>query len=99
MRPVLTLVIMLAALTPEAVGAIFTVKQGTVFYSVPSRSEATKLDLPEVRVHVPPLRDSQGFCLFKLVYKIADRDRAGLPQKAWARCVSTDTNVDLLIPD
>lgn len=99
MRPVLTLVIMLAALTPEAVGAIFTVKPGTVFYSVPSRSEATQLDLPEVRVHVPPMKESKGFCLFRLVYKIADRDRAGLPEKAWARCVSTVTNVDFLIPN
>lgn len=99
MRLVLTLALMLAALTPKTMAAIFTVQPGTAFYSAPNRSEATKLDLPEVRVHVPPLRDSQGFCLFKLVYKIADRDRAGLPQKAWARCVSTDTNVDLLIPD
>ena len=99
MRPVLILLPLLPALAPQAVAAVFTVQPGTAFYSAPSRSEATKLDLPEVRVHVPPLRDSQGFCLFKLVYKIADRDRAGLPQKAWARCVSTDTNVDLLIPD
>ena len=99
MRPVLILLPLLAALTPEAVAAIFTVQPGTEFYSAPSRSEAAKLDLPEVRVHVPPLRDTKGFCQFKLVYKIADRDRPGLPEKAWTRCVSTGTNVDLLIPD
>lgn len=99
MRPALILLPLLAALAPKAVAAIFTVQPGTVFYSAPSRSEAAKLDLPEVRVHVPPLRDTQGFCQFKLVYKIADRDRPELPQNAWARCISTDTNVDLLIPD
>ena len=99
MRPVLTLVPMLVALAPKAMAAIFTVQPGTAFYSAPTGSEAAKLDLPEVRVHVPPLRDSKGFCQFKLVYKIADHDRPGLPQTAWARCVSTDTNVDLLIPD
>ena len=99
MRPILTLVLMLAAMAPKAMAAIFTVQPGTVFYSAPSRSEATQLDLPEVRVHVPPLRDSKGFCQFKLVYKIVDRDRTGLPQTAWARCVSTETNVDYLIPD
>ena len=99
MRPVLILLPLLPALAPQAVAAVFTVQPGTEFYSAPSRSEAAKLDLPEVRVHVPPLRDTKGFCQFKLVYKIADRDRPGLPQNAWARCVSTETNVDLLIPD
>ena len=99
MRPVLILLPLLPALAPQAVAAGFTVQPGTEFYSAPSRSEAAKLDLPEVRVHVPPLRDTKGFCQFKLVYKIADRDRPGLPQTAWARCISTDTNVELLIPD
>jgi len=82
-----------------ATAAIFTVKAGTRFYSKPEQSELYELDLPEVRVHVPPLRDTRGFCQFRLVYKIADRDQPGLPTTGWARCVSTDRNVDLLIAD
>ena len=82
-----------------ATAAIFTVKAGTRFYSKPELNDLYKLDLPEVRVYVPPLRDTRGFCQFRLVYKIADRDQPGLPRTGWARCVSTEKNVDLLIPD
>ena len=75
----------------QAKAAIFTVKPGSIFYSKPEKSEKYRLDLPEVRVQVPPLRDAKGFCLFDLVYKISDRDNPNLPKSGWARCVSTDT--------
>ena len=82
--------IMLATLIPEASAAIFTVKPGTVFYSKPEKSEQFKLNLPEVRVHVPPVQDSKGFCRFKLIYKISDRDNPSLPSHGWSRCIVTD---------
>lgn len=90
---------LLVSFVPSVEAAIFTVKPGTRFYSQPKASEKYLLDLPEVRVHVPPLRDALGFCQFKLVYKIVDRDNPALPATGWARCVSTMTNVDNLIPD
>ena len=36
------------------------------------------------------MKDAAGFCQFKLIYKIADRDNPELPATGWARCVSTD---------
>ena len=69
-------------------------KSKTNFYSAPNASDATLLMLPEVRVHIPPIKDGKGFCEFKLMYKIADRFNSALPKTAWARCVS----IDKLIP-
>jgi hypothetical protein len=85
---------LLIAIAPQAEASIFSVKSNTNFYSAPHASEATRLRLPEVRVHVPPIKDNQGFCEFKLMYKIADRSNSALPKSAWARCVS----IDQLIP-
>ena len=85
---------LLIAIAPQAEASIFSVKSNTNFYSAPNASEATRLRLPEVRVHVPPIKDNQGFCEFKLMYKIADRSNSALPKTAWARCVS----IDQLIP-
>ena len=82
------------AIAPQAGASIFTVKPNTRFYSAPNASEQTLLILPEVRVHIPSIKDHQGFCEFKLMYKIADRSNSALPQTAWARCVS----IDQLIP-
>ena len=96
MRSVLIAALLLFCSTPEAVAGIFTVKPGTIFYSKPERSETNQIQLPEVRVRIPPLQDARGFCLFKLVYKIADRDNPSFPKTAWARCVSIDTSVEML---
>ena len=91
MRSIPTALIMSATLlAPGASAAIFTVKPGAVFYSQPDKIEKFKLNLPEVRVHVPPVQDSKGFCRFKLIYKIADRDNPKLPSHGWARCIVTD---------
>ena len=91
MRSLLAATLALAAVAPAATAAIFTVKPGTVFYSQPEKLTRYQLHLPEVRVHVPPLRDAQGFCQFKLMYKIVDRENPNLPRTAWTRCVATDT--------
>ena len=96
MRAVLIAALLLFCSPPEAVADIFTVKPGTTFYSRPKGSETNQLQLPEVRVRIPPLQDSRGFCRFKLVYKIADRSNPDLPDTAWARCVSIDTSVNSL---
>ena len=85
---------LLIAIAPQAEASIFSVKPNTSFYSAPNASDATRLKLPEVRVHIPSIKDHQGFCEFKLMYKIADRSNSALPQTAWARCVS----IDQLIP-
>ena len=78
------------AIAPQAGASIFTVKPNTRFYSAPNASEQTFLTLPEVRVHIPPIKDYNGFCEFKLRYKIVDRSIPALPKTAWARCVSID---------
>ena len=96
MRAVLFAALLLFCSTPEAVADIFTVKPGTTFYSKPKGSETNQFQLPEVRVRIPPLQDSRGFCRFKLVYKIADRNNPNFPETAWARCVSIGTSVKLL---
>jgi hypothetical protein len=85
---------LLIAITPQAAASIFSVKPNTSFYSAPNASDATRLKLPEVRVYIPSIKDHQGFCEFKLMYKIADRSNSALPKTAWARCVS----IDQLIP-
>jgi hypothetical protein len=85
---------LLIAIAPQAEASIFSVKPKTSFYSAPYASAATRLRLPEVRVHIPPINDNKGFCEFKLIYKIADRSNSALPKTAWARCVS----IDQLIP-
>ena len=54
MRAVLITALLLFCSTPEAVADIFTVKPGTTFYSKPKGSETNKLQLPEVRVRIPP---------------------------------------------
>ena len=84
----------LIAIAPQAEASISSVKPKTSFYSAPYASAATRLRLPEVRVHIPPINDNKGFCEFKLIYKIADRSNSALPKTAWARCVS----IDQLIP-
>ena len=50
--------------------AVFTVKPGTAFYSKPQAKPEFLLPLPEVRVHLPALKDTAGFCQFKLIYEI-----------------------------
>ena len=77
-------------LVPTGEAAVFTVKPGTAFFSKPQAKPELRLQLPEVRVHVPPMKDAAGFCQFELIYKIADRDKPELPATGWARCVSTD---------
>ena len=89
MRLLLAVLLLLSAVVYPASAAIFSVKPGTRFYSKPSAMEDYQLALPEVRVKVPPMKDSQGFCLFELVYKIVDRANPQLPQSAWARCIVT----------
>ena len=91
MRSLLAATLTLAAVAAPSSAAIFTVKPGTIFYSQPEKLTRFQLELPEVRVHVPPLKDSKGFCQFKLMYKIVDRDNPTLPKTAWARCVAIDT--------
>ena len=81
---------LLIAIAPQAEASIFSVKPKTSFYSAPYASAATRLRLPEDRVHIPPIKDNKGFCEFKLIYKIADRSNSALPKSAWARCVSID---------
>lgn len=90
MRLFLAALLLLGPATNPAAAAIFTVQPGTTFYSEPKKSEKFQLRLPEVRVEVPPMQDDRGFCRFKLIYKIADRDNPDLPKSAWARCVVTD---------
>ena len=90
MRLFLAALMFLGPATAPAAAAIFTVQPGTTFYSKPKQSDQFRLELPEVRVEVPPMQDARGFCRFKLVYKIADRDNPDLPKTAWARCVVTD---------
>ena len=90
MRLFLAALLLLGPASNPAAAAIFTVQPGTTFYSEPKKSEKFQLRLPEVRVEVPPMQDARGFCRFKLVYKIADRDNPDLPKSAWARCVVTD---------
>ena len=85
---------LLIAIAPQAEASIFSVKPKTSFYSAPYPSAATRLRLPQVRVHIPPINYNKGFCEFKLIYKIADRSNSALPKTAWARCVS----IDQLIP-
>ena len=90
MRRFFTAGLLLSTLIPAGQAAVFTVKPGTQFYSKPQAKPELLLQLPEVRVHVPPIKDSAGFCQFKLIYKIADRDNPELPESGWARCISTD---------
>ena len=82
-------------LVPARQAAVFTVKPGTAFYSKPQAKSEFLLPLPEVRVHVPALKDTSGFCQFKLIYKIVDRENPELPATGWARCVS----IDQLVPN
>ena len=96
MRSILIAAFLLFCSSSEAVAGIFTVKPGTIFYSKANGNETNQLQLPEVRVRIPPLQDSRGFCRFKLVYKIADQNNPAFPDTAWARCVSIDTSVQLL---
>ena len=90
MRGFLTAGLLFFSLVPTGKTAVFTVKPGTTFFSKPQAKPEFLLRLPEVRVHVPPMKDAAGFCQFKLIYKIADRDNPELPTTGWARCVSTD---------
>jgi hypothetical protein len=69
---------LLIAIAPQVEASIFSVKPNTNFYSAPNASDATRLNLPEVRVHIPSIKDHQGFCEFKLMYKIADRSNSAL---------------------
>ena len=83
--------LVLISVIPSVYAAVFTVKPNTQFYSKPTTDQKYLLNLPEVRVHVPPLRDAKGFCQFTLIYKIVDREKPDLPKVAWARCIITDT--------
>ena len=90
MKAFLTTTCLLMAIAPQAGASIFTVKPNTRFYSALNASEQSLLTLPEVRVHMPPIKDNKGFCEFKLMYKIVDRSNPTLPRTACARCVSID---------
>ena len=85
----------MGTLVPAGQAAVFTVKPGTAFYSKPQAKPEFLLPLPEVRVHVPALKDSAGFCQFKLIYKIVDSENPELPAASWARCGS----IDQLVPN
>ena len=52
---------LLIAIAPQAEASIFSVKSKTSFYSAPYASVATRLRLPEVRVHIPPIKDNRDF--------------------------------------
>ena len=95
MRRFLTAGLLLGTLVPAGQAAVFTVKPDTAFYSKPQAKPEFRLPLPEVRVHVPALKDTAGFCQFKLIYKIVDRENPELPAAGWARCVS----IDQLVPN
>ena len=95
MRRFLTAGLLLGMLVPAGQAAVFTVKPGTAFYSKPQAKPEFLLPLPEVRVHVPAMKDAAGFCQFKLIYKIVDRENPELPAAGWARCVS----IDQLVPN
>ena len=90
MKAFLTTTCLLMAIAPQAGASIFTVKPNTRFYSAPHASAQTLLTLPEVRVHIPLIKDNIGSCEFKLIYKIVYRSNPTLPRTAWARCVSID---------
>lgn len=90
MRRSITAGWLLFTLIPSGQAAVFTVKPGTEFYAKPHARPELLLQLPEVRVQVPPMKDAAGFCQFKLIYKIADRNNPELPAAGWARCVSID---------
>ena len=91
----LTAGLLLGTLVPAGQAAVFTVKPGTAFYSKPQAKSEFLLPLPEVRVHVPALKDTAGCCQFKRIYKIVDRENPELPATGWARCVS----IDQLVPN
>lgn len=95
MRRFLTAGLLLGTLVPAGQAAVFTVKPGTAFYSKPQAKPEFLLPLPEVRVHVPAMKDAAGFCQFKLIYKIVDRENPELPAAGWARCDS----IDQLVPN
>ena len=95
MRRFLTAGLLLGTLVPAGQAAVFTVKPGKAFYSKPQAKPEFLLPLPEVRVHVPAMKDAAGFCQFKLIYKIVDRENPELPAAGWARCVS----IDQLVPN
>ena len=85
----------MGTLVPAGQAAVFTVKPGTAFYSKPQAKQEFLLPLPEVRVHVPALKDTAGFCQFKQIYKIVDPENPEQPATGWARCVS----IDQLVPN
>ena len=95
MRRFLTAGLLLGTLVPAGQAAVFSVKPGTAFYSKPQAKPEFLLPLPEVRVHVPAPKDTAGFCQFKLIYKIVDRENPELPATGWSRCVS----IDQLVPN
>ena len=95
MRRFLTAGLLLGTLVPAGQAAVFTVKPGTAFYSKPQAKPEFLLPLPEVRVHVPVLKDTADFCQFKQIYKIVDRENPEQPATGWARCVS----IDQLVPN
>ena len=86
----LTAGLLLGTLVPAGQAAVFTVKPGTAFYSKPPAKPEFLLPLPEVRVDFPALKEAAGFCQFKLIYKIVDRENPELPAAGWARYVSND---------
>ena len=90
MRRSLTAGWLLCTLIPSGQAAVFTVKPGTEFYAKPQARPELLLQLPDVRVQVPPIKDAAGFCQFKLIYRLTDRNNPELPAAGWARCVSID---------
>ena len=90
MRSLIVMVLLIMGQTTMASAAVFTVKPSTQFFADPFAPDRSPLELPEVRVHVPPPQDRLGFCKFRLLYRVVDRGRVDLPSHAWARCVIID---------
>ena len=60
MRSLWVMALLLIGGTPMASAAVFTVKPSTQFFADPFALDRQPLDLPEVRVHVPPPQDRLG---------------------------------------
>ena len=85
---------LLIAIAPQAEASIFSVKPKTSFYSAPNASEATRLRLQRF-AFISPHQRQQGFCEFKLMYKIADRSNSALTQNQLGRAVFPSTSSSL----
>lgn len=79
------------AIALQAGESISTVKLNSItalFSTKRLRTDSPRA--PGGSLNIPPIKDSKGFCEFKLMYEIVDRSNPTLPGTAWARCVSID---------